>query len=347
MKIIQESSAKIKVSEKKKISKNLPVFYNPVMKLNRDISVLLLNAVNDKNIQIALPLSGTGVRGIRFLRELKKGKIKNIYFNDKESSKHTKNNLELNKLKAKVSSKDASIFLLEGKGFDYIDIDPFGSPNPFLDSAIVRLSRSGIFAVTATDTSSLAGTYPNVCKRNYWAKPLRNELKHEIGIRILIRKVQLIGAQYEKSLTPIFSHFSDHYYRIFFRCKKGKKKADKILKQHEYFFYNPKTLDMEINSALKEDYAGPLWTGQLWDEKLVGKMYKNADKGNEKLYKLLEIIKEESKINVVGFYDLHKLAKINNVKIPKVEEVLREGVSRTHFLPWGVRSKYPPEKIIL
>ncbi|MCU0373510.1 MAG: ATP-binding protein, partial [Ignavibacteria bacterium] len=42
-------------------------------------------------------------------------------------------------------------------GFDYIDIDPFGSPCPFLDAAIKRLSRGGILAVTATDTSALAG----------------------------------------------------------------------------------------------------------------------------------------------------------------------------------------------
>ena len=38
--------------------------------------------------------------------------------------------------------------------FDYIDIDPFGSPNPFLAAAIGRITRNGIVAVTATDTAS-------------------------------------------------------------------------------------------------------------------------------------------------------------------------------------------------
>ncbi len=346
MKTVQEGLAKIKISEKSKVSKELPVFYNPVMKLNRDFSILLINAVKDKDMQIALPLSATGVRGIRFLKELKKGKTREVFFNDKETSEHIKRNLKINNLSAKVFSKDANMFLLEGKGFDYIDIDPFGSPNPFLDSAIVRLARQGILAVTATDTSALAGTYPKVCKRNYWAKPLRNELMHELGIRILIRKIQLIGTQYEKALTPLFSYFQDHYYRIFFRCEKGKKKADNIIKQHKYFIYNTKTLEMKTSSNFDErkEYTGPLWIGALWDEKIVEKMYKATDKSNEKLYKLLQIIKEESKIEAVGFYDLHKLAKVNNVKIPKVEEVLEmnKNSARTHFLNWGIRSKNLP-----
>ena len=73
---------------------------------------------------------------------------------------------------------------MNSTGFDYIDVDPFGSPNPFLDAAIKRIARDGILAVTATDTAPLCGTYTNACRRKYWAVPLRNELMHEIGIRI-------------------------------------------------------------------------------------------------------------------------------------------------------------------
>ena len=75
MKIITEESTKLKISEKSKISKELEVFYNPIMKLNRDTSILLLNLIKDKEMQLALPLAGSGIRGIRFLKELKKNKI--------------------------------------------------------------------------------------------------------------------------------------------------------------------------------------------------------------------------------------------------------------------------------
>ena len=80
--VIEEGKAKIKVKKVKKISKEMGVFYNPIMKHNRDISVLLLKCIDKKNMQVALPLAGTGVRGIRFLLELNKSKIENISFND-------------------------------------------------------------------------------------------------------------------------------------------------------------------------------------------------------------------------------------------------------------------------
>jgi len=124
-----------------------------------------------------------------------------------------------------IKNQDANLFLLNSTGFDYIDIDPFGTPNPFLDSAVKRISRDGILAVTSTDTAALTGTYPKATLRKYWAYSKKDEMMHETGLRILIRKIQLIAAQYDKALVPIFSYFKDHYYRIFFNSVKGKKRG--------------------------------------------------------------------------------------------------------------------------
>jgi len=323
---ITEGKVKIKVY-KGKISKKLPVFYNPVMELNRTISVVLLNSINKNNLQIALPLAASGIRGIRFLKELKKGKIKTLEMNDYSSQalRLIKENLKINKIKSKkikLHNSNANIFLLESSGFDYIDIDPFGTPNPFLDAAIIRIARDGILAITATDTSALAGTYINACKRKYFAIPLKNELKHEIGIRILIRKVQLIGAQYEKALTPIFSYSKEHYMRIFFKCEKGKKKVDEIIEKHGHY-----------------ENSGPMWLGQLWDKKLAEKMYMQEKTD------FLKIIKNESKIDVFGFYDIHAICKKHKIKqIPSfdvlIERIKKAGykVSKTHFKPEGLKS---------
>ncbi len=352
--IITEGLAKIKASPEKKISKKLEVFYNPIMKLNRDVSILLLNSLPDKGMQITDILAATGIRGIRFLKELKKGKIQNISLNDYKTKEAIIENLKLNNLEKEknifVYGENAIKFLFDSKGFDYIDIDPFGSPNPFLESSIIRLSRKGILAVTATDTSALAGSSETACIRKYWAKPLRNEFMHETGIRILIRKVQLIGAEYDKALYPIFSYSKDHYYRIFFRCEKGRQKADELLKSHKYLIYNWKTTERKVvdtifNKETNFDYAGPLWIGSLWEKKLVNNMYKQIDKKNKKLFDLISLIKEESAIDSVGFYDLHRLAQIQNKPIPKLEEVLNKDNKRTHFLGWGVKSHINIEKI--
>jgi len=371
MKKIQEGKAIVKVYTAETASKDMPVFYNPVMKLNRDISVLLLNSIDKKNMQMALPLAATGIRGIRFLLELKKGKIKGISFNDNstEAVKLIKSNLKLNKIKlkdkVKIFNLDANEFLLSSKGFDYIDIDPFGSPNFLLDSTIKRLAREGILAVTATDTGALCGSYKNACLRKYSGKPLRNEFCHETGLRILISKVQSIGTQYDKALTPIFSYSKEHYFRVFFKCIKGKKKVDELMKNIGYIVHCKKCLfRQKVNDIFndqkcpvcgsKVDYAGKLWLGQLWDKKLVNDMCKNIKNSEDKeLVKLLEIIKKESKINSAGFYDIAKVVKHNKLKnVPKkdllIKNIKKAGfkAAETHIRPNSIRSNIELKELL-
>lgn len=354
MDIITEGSAKFYASKDKKgkISKELEVFYNPVMKFNRDVSVLLLNALGEKHLQVCDLMAGSGVRSLRFLKELKPGIIDRLVVNDYDEGflKLFKKNLELNNIDGNKSnvylySMDANKLLLESAGFDYIDIDPFGSPNDFLEYSIVRLSRKGILAVTATDTAPLAGTFPDACQRKYWAKPLNNHLMHEIGLRILIRKIQLVGTHNDKALIPIYSYFRDHYFRIFFKCVKGKKECDTILKQHKYILYCNNCQSFwtsNINHGFccnKEmEHAGPLWEGELWDKKLAKKI-SDADTEN----KFLNMICEESKIDAIGFYDIHELAKKHKFPIPNYEKLIialnKKGkASRTHFSEHGIKT---------
>jgi len=308
-------------------------------------------------MQIALPLAGTGVRGIRLRKEVAEGKIRSISMNDQsdEAVRVIRKNLKLNRLSTseiKVSQADASLFLLSSKGFDYIDIDPFGSPGPFLDAAMKRLSRRSILAVTATDTSALAGTCPNAGMRKYWARPMRNELMHEIGLRILIRKCQLIASQYERGLFPVFSYSKDHYLRVFFRCEKGKSKSDSAIKNHGLVLYCQKcgmrktVIDMwstGCGCGAQFDFAGPMYLGPLWDPALVRRMVninKAADAG-----KLLDLIKSEMDVGSALFYDIHELCKKHKVRdIPRTEAVLRSiralkyKAAVTHFSPLGIRS---------
>jgi len=368
---MQEGKAGIKAYTAETVSKDMPVFYNPVMKLNRDITILLLNSIDKKDMQVALPLAATGIRGVRFLLELKKSKIKKIFLNDNNNDavKLIKSNLKLNKIKSgrkvNISNLDANLFILNSKGFDYIDIDPFGSPNFLLDNAVKRLGRDGILAVTATDTGALCGSYKNACLRKYSGKPLRNEFCHEIGLRILISKVQSIGAQYDKALTPIFSYSKEHYFRVFFKCIKGKKKVDELMKNIGYIVYCKKCLfrknvDNIFNDEKcplcksKLDYAGKLWLGQLWDKKLVNNMCKNIKNLEDKeLVKLLEIIKKESKISSVGFYDLTKVVKHNKLRnVPKkdllINEIKKAGfkAAETHIRPNSIRSNIELKELI-
>jgi tRNA (guanine26-N2/guanine27-N2)-dimethyltransferase len=339
MQTITEGKATITVPINQTISKQLEVFYNPVMKINRELSISVINAWDKNDLCISDLFAASGIRSIRFLKELKKD-IKRIIINDydEKAIENIKKNLKQNNLEENdmiiIRQEEADLLLLKENGMDYIDIDPFGSPVPFLDAAAKRLSRNSILAITATDTSSLAGTYPNVCRRMYNARPRKGQSQHEIGIRILIRKCQVVAAQYDKALTPIFSYFKDHYYRICFKCEKGKKKVDEVMKQHNTI-------------QIKRDTVGPLWVGKLWDTSFVDKMETN----DEETTKFLNTIKAEMHIDQVLYHDLHEICSDLHVTVPKYAPLIHKiqdtghKVARTHFTLDGIRSTISEEEL--
>ncbi|MEM4268023.1 MAG: tRNA (guanine(10)-N(2))-dimethyltransferase [Candidatus Woesearchaeota archaeon] len=355
-KTIREGQALIKVPIEDKISRKLPVFYNPLMKFNRDVSILILNALKKSRLNIADPLAGTGIRSIRFSKELLRYDEININDCSKKAVRIIKENITLNGLKGlKVSCMDANDFLYHSKGFDYIDVDPFGSPNPFLETAIKRLSREGILAITATDTAPLCGTYHLACRRKYWAEPMRNELMHEIGLRILIRKVQLVAAQLDKALFPLLSFSKDHYFRIFFKSSKSKAHVNKILGHHLFFHYcnqcmNRETSDLNTKMCCgaRMILAGPLWSGQIISPEIIREML-NVNTIPE-TQKTLETFLQESSLQVVGFFDLSIIAKKRLCKVPpslRVVEHLKQlgfEACKTHF--GGIKTNAPAQVVV-
>ena len=62
-----------------------------------------------------------------------------------------------------------------GERFDAVDLDPFGTPSPFVDDALRATKHGGILSVSATDTAVLCGIYPSVAQRKYLGLPLRTE----------------------------------------------------------------------------------------------------------------------------------------------------------------------------
>jgi tRNA (guanine26-N2/guanine27-N2)-dimethyltransferase len=172
-------------------------------------------------------------------------------------------------------------------------------------------------------------------------------MMHETGLRILVRKVQLIGAQYDKALTPIFSHSTRHYMRIYFRCHKSKTLVDKIINNHKYLLFCNKCLEIKVHPQNKTicckknmAWAGPLWIGQLWDRGLIVSMLNKLDKDNPELIKFISIINAESKINTPYFFSTPLICKKLKKSCPKKELILKEGrTAQTHFSLDGLRSK--------
>jgi len=343
------------------------VFYNPVMMSNRNITIALMAAATKlyemKKWRIADPMAATGVRGIRMLLELKN--IESVSMNDYSSAAASliKKNLLLNSIrgKASVTANEANKFLLNNRPFNYIDIDPFGYPGMFLDAAVKRVWHNGILAVTATDTSALAGTSPAACRRKYLATPLRNGFMHETGVRILIRLAQMIGAMHEKALTPVFSYYKEHYIRAFLLCRTGAGRADEILRQHAEILYcgncsGRRIMKVDDNNKCgvcgnAMARAGPLWAGKLFDAQLAGRIAttaaknRNIDEGTRQFLRTIaEEARHEEKCGV-GFYSIEDLCEKHRIAQQPATSALVSRLKKagyaaapTHCSTTGVRT---------
>ncbi len=349
-----------------------PVFYNPQMEFCRDISVSAVQVLADElgNIRVCDSLAGVGVRGLRYGKEVEG--VAKVIANDRsrEAFELAKRNVELNGLASlvEVLNEDANVLLWGNRGrFDFVDLDPFGSPAPFVDAACAALSRKGMLAITATDTAPLSGTHVKACLRRYGAKPLKTEYCHELGIRILIGFVQRVAGKHELALAPVLAHATRHYFRVYLRARRGAQRADELLVQQGHVSHcsacGRRRFTQGMAAGLPSScecgsefvHAGPLWLGRLMDRAFVhevaGDLVKRNFKFGQQELVLLSRCAEEAE-GPPAFYDLHGVARRAGASPPKIIEFiakLRERgyfASRTHFSGTGFRTDAPMDKIV-
>ncbi len=351
MKKINEGSAEIFVEEGDP-TKELPVFYNPEMEENRNITISVLNSYFKDKFIACDPLAGSGVRGIRISKETKAEKI---VMNDITTlaNQLIKKNVKLNKAKnIEVEQKDAKILLFENKhSFDFIDIDPFGSPVQFLEASGFAIKRGGLFAATATDTGPLAGSFAKTCYRKYGVKVCKTDFYKELGVRVLITKIQKTFAIYKATFNPLLS-YSNHFFRVFGSIEIGKSNVDKNLEKIGYISYCQSCLNRELDFAKscglckKQMFViGPIWLGKIQDNKFIKNVNKEqGDRGFKK-----QFVEE---IDQPACYDLHRIFKKNKISSVKKETIInglvKAGfyVSETNFCPTGIKTNANVKEIV-
>ena len=362
---VEEGLTKIEFPEFEKVSSQAPVFYNPHMEMNRDLSILAIQVFQkqeDREINICDLFGGSGIRGVRYKNEI--DGVGEVSINDiSETANHyERHNIELNDLSdVEVYQHDASMFLRMKRGeFDVIDIDPFGTPSPFLDSAGYCARRNSLLCVTATDTSALCGTYEEPCIRKYNSKPYKSEYCHENGIRILVGFVALTLSKYAKYIEVKMSHSTEHYMRLYLEVKKGSKKTDASLKNIGYISHCKNCLHRQTSNGLaspidetcpicgeKLVHAGPLWLGPIQDRDFIQKMIDEADNkkinSEKEALKLLNKCLAESEAPAT-FYDVHSICKSLKISAPKFDLILSElenegfKAIKTHYNPIGIKT---------
>ncbi|XP_054745337.1 tRNA (guanine(26)-N(2))-dimethyltransferase [Anastrepha obliqua] len=254
------------------------VFYNPVQEFNRDLSIAVLNvfaqrlrkeretaackntkdvaddAVKgddsvctagvkyDNGLRILEALSATGLRSIRYAKEIVG--VREIIANDlsKGAVDSIRENVRHNGVEDIIvpSQSDAMTLMYlstaNNKRFDAIDIDPYGCPNRFLDGAIQAIANGGLLLVTATDMSVLAGNTPEACYAKYGSVPLRLKCCHEMALRILLHSIEMHANRYGKYIEPLLSISVDFYIRVFVRVHSSQAKCKYSMSKQSVVF---------------------------------------------------------------------------------------------------------------
>ena len=367
--MLEERGVKIGIEVEEEPTKESEVFYNTDMVLNRDVSVSALKVYReDQNVDLEVldALSATGIRGLRYHNDIDGLKVT---MNDSkpEAVENIEENIDLNGFDTEdleVTGKDANLLMTERrKGYHFIDLDPFGSPARFMDSAARSLKHDSFLGVTATDLASLCGTYTKTCRRRYGAWTENVSFCHEVGLRVLIRHIFESLARFNKVFRPKLSFAQRHYYRVFGTVRESKKGVNRNLEKVGFLMVCEECGNRDMVQERTEIFQecpdcgeevrrlGPLWIGKLGRKDFVSRVRQDLEeKELEEAAELTRMLEEEVLIRK-PYFDTHNLGNITGLPVPRRKELLERirdkgyNAVRTHFTPTGIRTSCPAEDL--
>ena len=355
-----------------------PAFFNPNAKWNRDISMLVYKVYtsSSKNKTLADSICGVGARGMRASVEVPQ--IETIYLNDLNpiAIEFAKESAKLNQVQDKCIFKTNEVckFLnfeeREIRRFDIVDLDPFGSPSPYVDCVLRSVSNGGLISITATDTAVLCGVYPSVCYRKYYGFPIRSEYSNEIGVRLLVSFIALNATRFDLSVVPYFCHSNLHYLRVYLKIIFSSSLANTVSSKIGFVKHCQKCKSRRVEKIREHNLvcdlcgakcimAGPLWIDSIFDSGFVNSMLnelKNSENStsprndHNRLLKMMQICTSE--LPIPAYFETDSIAssaKKSSISLNKVISTLANNgfqSSKTTMNEKGFKTNASPKEII-
>lgn len=355
-----------------------PAFFNPNAKWNRDISMLVYKVYtsSSKNKTLADSICGVGARGLRASVEVPQ--IETIYLNDLNpiAIEFAKESAKLNQVQDKCIFKTNEVckFLnyeeREIRRFDIVDLDPFGSPSPYVDCVLRSVSNGGLISITATDTAVLCGVYPSVCYRKYYGFPIRSEYSNEIGVRLLVSFIALNATRFDLSVVPYFCHSNLHYLRVYLKIIFSSSLANTVSSKIGFIKHCKKCKSRRVEKIMEQNLvcdlcgakcimAGPLWIDSIFDSGFVNSMLnelKNSENNtsprndHNRLQKMMQICTSE--LSIPAYFETDSIAssaKKSSISLNKVISTLANNgfqSSKTTMNEKGFKTNASPKEII-
>lgn len=185
----------------------------------------------ERGLRVLEGLAASGLRSVRFALEVPG--LCSVTANDfsAKAAALIARNAQHNNVShlVEASCKDASLLMYEKRGkkerFDVIDLDPYGSPSPFIDAAVQAVSEGGLLCITCTDMAVMAGNSGETCYSKYGSVSIKSKFCHEMALRIILHSLDQRAGVYQRYIQPLLSVSVDFYIRVFVRVFTGQAKV--------------------------------------------------------------------------------------------------------------------------
>ncbi|WP_198648660.1 tRNA (guanine-N1)-methyltransferase [Cyanothece sp. BG0011] len=339
-------------------------FYRPQSKITRDLGTLAAKVYkqNQGNLRVLDVMTGCGVRSIRYYLE---SEADSIWAND--SNPENKATLDYNlgfilqDNKGKITYKNANNIFFECYNnkdyYDLVDVDAFGSPNPYLSTALWATKIGGLIYLTCTDGRTGTGHLPENCLQNYGSYGRSHPAAQEQVLRLIIGSTLQQASTMGLGIEPIFSYFSGSTYRIMLRLLP---KVNLNLDNYgflgychhcgEYQTISYKQLGkvncyhQQENKNFSYTISGAMWLGNLHNKEYLKTMKRLAINLKwSTVTDLLSIMIDESDFPPY-FYTLGEIGRRGKLDIPKRSQLIKalqnQGFSatNTHINPQAIKT---------
>jgi tRNA (guanine26-N2/guanine27-N2)-dimethyltransferase len=286
-------------------------------------------------------LSATGARGLRLLVE--SGAFSTFLFTEAHPSAVEVLGRNAERVPgATVRLADARTEPSEAP-FDYVDLDPYGSPLAFVPTAFRAVRPGGVLAVTATDLMVLAGVQPGACERLYGGRPVRGRLGPEGGLRILLAALARLARTEGRTARPLLAYVRGHHLRAYLEVGA----ASEVSGNDPVGLVG--TADWTGPTVGTRGPYGPMWLGPLIQPDLTTRLAvpPTAARPRE-AGEFLSRLREEAAVDRPFYFEANELAGALGLAFPPSRERLFDALtrrgfrcSRTHMRPEGFRTEAP------
>ena len=333
-------------------------FYRSQSQIGRDLAVLAAAVYkhNRGQLRVLDAMTGCGVRSLRYHLEAGADWVWANEGNPELQTVLAKNlTLGMQPQTYQVTHQNANqVFFScyqQRDYYDLVDIDSFGSPAPYLSTALWAAKIGGLLYLTNTDGRTTGGRNPDKSLQVYAAYARSHPAVHEQGLRLLIGSALQQAATKGMQIQPIFSLFNAQVHRVMMRLVMNQPWNSELYGFlaycHHCGHYQPvswRQLGRVVcpcshlaTPAYPMVLSGPLWLGALHDVEMLKQMATLAYTwGWIKQVKLLQIMQAEADMPPY-FFKLGEIGRRGKLDIPprdRLIQALRDRgyrATRTHL----------------